>query len=95
MNNPGAVGCLFALLWLAQNYREILWPLLQTAERLAPLRSAVGLLTGTGRDRGRSIVRGAHVALGGPYAREPDDNAQPRSSGSSVSAPAPAMLPSD
>ncbi len=108
MSTPGAVACLFALVFAVQHYRQILWPLLEAAEQLAPLRRTVGLLLGTGGDRGRSVVRNASPDLGGAYAQRPDDGVRPVAYGNQirvsasareppgyVGAPVPAMLPSD
>ena len=108
MSTPGAVACLFALVFAVQHYRQILWPLLETADQLAPLRRAVALLMGTGGDRGRSIARGSHAELGGPSAQGSDHGVRPVAYGNQirvsasarepprhVRAPAPAMAPSD
>ena len=93
MSTPGAVACLFALVFAVQHYRQILWPLLEAAEQLAPLRRTVGLLLGTGGDRGRSIARGAHGALGGPLATWSEDELRSRSFGSHVPVSASAREP--
>ena len=84
MSTPGAVACLFALVFAVQHYRQILWPLLETADQLAPLRRAVALLMGTAGDRGRPVVRGARPDIGGASAPRSEDELRPLSSGSRV-----------
>ena len=84
MSTPGAVACLFALVFAVQHYRQILWPLLEAAEQLAPLRRTVGLLLGTGGDRGHSVVRNARPELGGASAPWSEDELRPLSSVSPV-----------
>ena len=108
MNNPGAVGCLFALVWVAQNYREILIPVLQAVEQLGPVRGVAELLAGREGGPGRSAIRGTHPNIGGAYAPWSKDEPRPLSFGSRVpvsasareppgyvGVPVPAMLPSD
>ena len=93
MNNPGAVGCLLALVWVAQNYREILIPVLQAVEQLGLVRGVAGLLAGKEGVPGRSAIRGTHPDIGGAYAPWSEDKPRPLSFGNHATVSASAREP--